>query len=266
MEKEHQSLDEQTDNEDELLNFDLDDLSEEDFEQESSDSEEGIIELVDLVEEGEGVEEAVEGDFAELLQEEETAEEESLEASTQEISALEDALADDEDILGEPEEDLDVSDISLEIEPEEELELGPEEAIEEEIAETDLEKLLEEEEAEELKLEPESAEVPAEALEDLIEEEELAETLEEADLETAEEAVVDIMAAQAEQPEPVKTVAEPAVQELVGISEEKMEAIVTRVVQDVVERVARETMATVAEKVITEAIDALKQNLELSSD
>ena len=48
----------------------------------------------------------------------------------------------------------------------------------------------------------------------------------------------------------------------IGISEEKIEEIVTRVVGDVVERVVRETMADVAEKVIREAIDALKQSLE----
>jgi len=38
------------------------------------------------------------------------------------------------------------------------------------------------------------------------------------------------------------------------------------VVQDVVERVIRETMTEVAEKVITEAIDALKQSLESDPD
>jgi len=41
---------------------------------------------------------------------------------------------------------------------------------------------------------------------------------------------------------------------------------VKEVVQEVVERVARETMAEVAEKVITQAIDALKQNLDSSSE
>ena len=50
------------------------------------------------------------------------------------------------------------------------------------------------------------------------------------------------------------------------MSEEKIEAIVTNVVQDVVERVTRETMASVAEKVIREAIDALKQSLESFQD
>lgn len=48
----------------------------------------------------------------------------------------------------------------------------------------------------------------------------------------------------------------------IEISEEKIEAIITRVVQNVVEKVARETMTTVAEKLITEAIDTLKESLE----
>ena len=52
----------------------------------------------------------------------------------------------------------------------------------------------------------------------------------------------------------------------VAISEEKIEEIITRVVEDVVERVGRETMANVAEKLITEAIDALKESLEATKD
>ncbi len=52
-------------------------------------------------------------------------------------------------------------------------------------------------------------------------------------------------------------------EEPLGISEEKIEAIITKVVGEVVERVARETMTKVAEKVINEAIEDLKQNLEL---
>ncbi|MEA2039904.1 MAG: hypothetical protein U9N82_08755 [Thermodesulfobacteriota bacterium] len=54
--------------------------------------------------------------------------------------------------------------------------------------------------------------------------------------------------------------------ELAGITGERIEAIITKVVQDTVERVAREAMATVAEQVIKEAIDALKQSLESSQD
>ncbi len=52
-------------------------------------------------------------------------------------------------------------------------------------------------------------------------------------------------------------------EEPLGISEERIEAIITKVVGDVVERVTRETMTKVAEKVINEAIEDLKQSLEL---
>ena len=55
----------------------------------------------------------------------------------------------------------------------------------------------------------------------------------------------------------------PVAEEPIGISEEKIEAIITRIVQDVVEKAARETMTTVAEKLITEAIEALRESLEL---
>ena len=41
---------------------------------------------------------------------------------------------------------------------------------------------------------------------------------------------------------------EPSVEKVIGISEERLEEIISKVVQDVVERVARETMASVAEE------------------
>jgi hypothetical protein len=49
-----------------------------------------------------------------------------------------------------------------------------------------------------------------------------------------------------------------------GISEERIEEIITKVVREVVERVAQETMAVVAERMIGEAIEALKQSIESS--
>jgi len=52
----------------------------------------------------------------------------------------------------------------------------------------------------------------------------------------------------------------------VEISEEKIETIITSVVQDVVEKVARETFTTVAEKLIAEAIETLKESLEPPPD
>jgi hypothetical protein len=60
----------------------------------------------------------------------------------------------------------------------------------------------------------------------------------------------------------VKAPTRPPVKEIHAISDEKLEAIVKKVVEDVVERVARETMSNVAERVIKEAIDSLKQSLE----
>jgi hypothetical protein len=57
----------------------------------------------------------------------------------------------------------------------------------------------------------------------------------------------------------------PVAPELAGISEEKLEEVITRVVENVVERVARETMVNVAEKLITEAIEALKRSIESNS-
>jgi hypothetical protein len=50
------------------------------------------------------------------------------------------------------------------------------------------------------------------------------------------------------------------------ISEEKIETVITSVVQDVVEKVARETFTNVAEKLIAEAIETLKESLEAHQD
>jgi hypothetical protein len=50
------------------------------------------------------------------------------------------------------------------------------------------------------------------------------------------------------------------------MSEERLVEIITRVVEEVVERVARQTMASVAERVIGEAIEALKVSLENSPE
>ncbi|MCP4667647.1 MAG: hypothetical protein GY849_14930 [Deltaproteobacteria bacterium] len=58
----------------------------------------------------------------------------------------------------------------------------------------------------------------------------------------------------------------PTAEKLIGLSEERLAAIITRVVQDVVERVARETMKAVSERMIREAIGALKQSLQSPQD
>jgi uncharacterized membrane-anchored protein YjiN (DUF445 family) len=66
----------------------------------------------------------------------------------------------------------------------------------------------------------------------------------------------------------VERVTRETVTNVVGevFSEDRIESVVTRVVEGAVERVTREAVANVAEKVFTEAIEALKQSLEPSSD
>jgi hypothetical protein len=66
----------------------------------------------------------------------------------------------------------------------------------------------------------------------------------------------------------------PGFESMTGISEERLEEIVTRAVKEVVqdsleamvERAARETMAEVAERLISEAIESLKESLVATSD
>ena len=316
MEKDKEILEKQIDNEEDLLNFDLDDLSIEDFEQESSrpEPEDKIIELVDIIEKGEVVDANVDKEFESLIEDdqltveieemEEIEETEEIGDSTDEIQirdifeeeSLEPLepdvdLADitlESEIAGEErseteeqaeEEEINESDLEkmLEDEPNIEAELDLESVIEvaepleekpdEEIGESDLEKMLEDEPAEEAELDLEGGTIEvSEPLEDLFGESKMEEVTPEEEAEPHTEELVEEIAAQKMPPEPEILAAEPIGDLLVGITEEKIEAIVARVVQDTVERVAREVLANVAEKVITEAIDALKQSLESASD
>lgn len=274
--------------EEDLLDFELDDLSPEELGEGSGsgESDDDILELVDLVEEGkrDKLKDSFEGEIADLMKEDE-----DVTAPTAEVSDLEEIL-DEGERPEEAETELDLSDISLtdlaaeaEAQPGEmlgeeeiaeapveegmeelptaaiEMDLNmeeevPEEEVEEEhITETELEKMLETEPAEEPILDLESpieAEAPAP----------------EAELELPQEEVGEAAEAEPAPPEPTAAPIEPAGEGVVGISEERLEAIVTKVMEDVVERVARETMGSVAERVITEAIDALKESLESASD
>jgi carbon monoxide dehydrogenase subunit G len=323
--------------EEDLLDFELDDLSPEELGEGlgSKDSDDDVLELVDLVEEGkrDKLKDSFEGEIADLMKEED-----EVTAPTAEISDLEEisgegerpedadtevdlsdisltdlaaeAEAKPDAILGEEEiaeapieegmEELPTAAIEMDFNMEEEV---PEEEVEEEhITETELEKMLETEPAEEPVLDLES---PIEA----------EEPAPEAELEFPQEEVIEAAVAPPPEPaEPVEAPIEQAGEGVVGISEEKLEAVVTKVVEDVVERVARETMTDVAERVaretmtdvaervaretmtdvaervareamtdvaervaretmtdvaervITEAIDALKESLEPSSD
>jgi hypothetical protein len=157
---------------------------------------------------------------------------------------------------------------------EEELDLSPgelEEALGDELSEdlgSDFDSSLEELEPSELR----AGESEIEETESLLDEVDLEEAPVEHEAplgiapELPQEELSEYVPAREEGLETAETVAAQAVEGLIGISEEKIEAIVTNVVQDVVERVTRETMASVAEKVIREAIDALKQSLESFQD
>ena len=271
--------------EEDLLDFELDDLSPEELSEGSGsgESDEDILELVDLVEEGkrDKLKDSFEGEIAELVKEEE-----ELTAPTAKISELEEIL-DEGEHPEEAETELDLSDISLtdlaaeaEAQPgdslaEEEIaevpmeegmeelptaaiemdfdmeeELPEEEVEEEHITETELEKMLETEAVEEetiLDLEsPIEEEAPAPEVElELPQEEE----------------VVGAAEAQPSPPEPTPAPIETAGEVEVAISEEKLEASVTKVVEDVVQRVARETMESVAERVARETMESVAERV-----
>ena len=220
---------------DEALEAEVSDISEEDLDlalEGLEESDEGLVEAEVMVEEPEADE------LSQLLEVEGSLE--ATEVTEEELDLgpgeLEEALEDE--LAGGLESDFDSS-----LEELESPELG---AVESEIEETESESLLDEVALEDAPVEPEApleiaSKLPQEGLSEDV-------TAREEGLESAE------------------AVAAPAVEGLIGMSEEKIEAIVTNVVQDVVERVTRETMASVAEKVILEAIDALKQSLESFQD
>lgn len=319
MAKDSQAQKGQIDTEDEMLDFDLEEL----VGDEGSDEDE-VIELVELVEaeqDGDKTGElALKRRFSEepavLLAEPSAADEGAA------IGPAKDSPPDEEGA------DLDLSDLSLDMDVEtgrpapgfgandineadlenllketsdEELTFdlsGDEESAlagkEEEVTDADLEALLQEATAEGLEEAKEEGEVleivsEAEAVEQvaqvqleeakpsLTEIESVAESLEETQAVTepsVEQAAPTSGPAQPEvpialgPPQQKEQLAreEPPVEKPAGITEERLEEIITKVVQDVVERVARETMVSVAERVIGQAIEALKASLETSSE
>ena len=76
MEKEDDILENGSGDEEDLLNLDLDDISSDNVGLDSSELEDEIIELVDIIEKGEGVEDRVDEDVTELQEEDSSASEE----------------------------------------------------------------------------------------------------------------------------------------------------------------------------------------------
>jgi hypothetical protein len=284
----------------ELLNFELDDESSLDLDSLGEDEE--VIDLIDLVEKGEG----------------EPLAEAKLEAAGEEeldLGALDlDLESDEEPQKSSPmreshgKEELDLSDITMELGGEEGLQRKVSEmpAEEGDVIEADLENLFAENEetvlVERKKIEEtaagdeaeiteadldgfleeglgeEGVEAPVQGEGVISSEEELAALEGALKLEEASEAAdsvgsKDTQAGEEKVPEPTvkeeileipSSTPEPVVQEIAGLSEERLEIIISKVVEDVVERVARETMTEVAERLITKAIDALKRSIELT--
>ena len=318
MAKKPQTQNEQLDTEDELLNFDLEELS-----GDEAQAEDEVIELLELVEADKDEDKTRELTLKNRIKEKPAAKTakavKAAPIEKVETPVLQKNLPEDEE-----ETELDLSDLTLDMDVEttrplqsvgedeiteadlenllqetsgDEItfdlssdEEGDEGAKEEEVTDADLEALLQEATAEEIGGAEEEGEVldvvsETEAVEEVqLEEEKPSLT----DIEFAGEAFEEPQAvteplAQEEAPlaaragteepvvpeEPVReeiAAEEPSVEKLPGISEERLEEIITKVVQDVVERVARETMASVAERVIGQAIEALKVSLETSSE
>jgi len=284
----------------ELLNFELDDESSLDLDSLGEDEE--VIDLIDLVEKGEG-EPLAEGKL-------EAGGEEDLDLGALDLDLESDEVPKKSSPMMESrgKEELDLTDIPMELGGEEGLqrkasEISPEEG---DVIEADLENLFAEDEEtvliERKKTEEtgtgaeaeiteadldgfleegfgeEGVEAPAQPEGAMSSEEELAALEGALKLEEASETAdsvgsKDTQAGEEKVPEPTfkeeileipSSTPEPMVQEIAGLSEEKLEMIISRVVEEVVERVARETMTDVAERLITEAIDALKRSMELT--
>jgi hypothetical protein len=314
MAKKPQPQKEPLDTEDELLNFDLEELSGED-----ASAEDEVIELLELVEADKDDERTKELTLKNRIKEKPAVKPKAVPVEKTPPPSPEKGLTDDD---GETE--LDLSDLTLDMDVEttrpaqtvgadeiteadlenllqetsdEEIafdlssdEAGDQAGKEEEVTDADLEALLHEataEGAEEAKEEGEVLEIVSEteALEEVQLEEEkpsLADIEAAADSFEETQAVTEPLIEKEAPPaarlglekrmvteEPVReeiAAEEPSVEKLTGISEERLEEIITKVVQDVVERVARETMASVAERVIGQAIEALRASLENSSE
>lgn len=299
MEMQQQKVRSQSD--DDVLNFDLDDISLEDIDQQASGNEEEIIELTDLVARGMPGEtagdesDAKEDEIVELLKEDQVQEEEG------EFKVLAEDLA-GLDFAEKETAENDVGDFALELDlTEEELKSAEEKPDEESLSSADFDDILKEEEP--VELVSESSGDEGEDLEEIVSLEEMDAAPERSEPDQADMFSGDLLKNEAptvvipraagesltggisedkdpdespgksapdrvdfcedqlkdEAPSPAPAAAAEPV--AIGISEEKLEAIVTRVVQDVVERVARETMTSVAEKVIGEAIESLKKSL-----
>lgn len=269
--------------EEEALDFEFDELSEEDVADTDVNlsSDENIIELIDVVEPEE---------IAEETKPPSTSVSDKGKTSDPVTDESADVLVNDQDLDLDTDLEAALEGLELSEEDEEPVPVESEPGLEgleqaalefEEIAEAgEFDETGDAEVPEPVKTELES-EFELDGLEQAaVELEEIAELEESEDMEKVEEEELsldsglelpdvdlsEVMPLSDEEPEGKEIMDAPTGEGLAGISDERLETIITSVVEEVVERVARETMARVAEKVITEAIDALKKSLEIPAD
>jgi len=236
--------------EEEILDFEFDDLSAEGEEQDSSQDEE-IIELVDIVEEEESPESEIGGQTIELS--EEVGKSFEIPEEPQEALDEEEAITfpDLEEEREEP-ESVEASQEELNLEPEAQVAEDATQSLE-----LDLESALKELEPSAEKVgEVEEAPSPGE------EEQEGTEGFELEDLAQEEPEKPEEFSAEIEQGEPSVSEQVPTEEPPIAIDEERLEQIVVETVERVVEKAARQAMVEVAERLISEAIQALKESLE----
>lgn len=237
--------------EEELLDFDFDKLPEESEEKTASSSDEEILELVDVIEKGKGVENSGSDEIVKLLDDDKDSEN-MLEVKGSEVSKeLELALEDE--ILQSLESDLDdiKKDFELPRENDSRLDIFNNDK---EISDDgiDLEGTVN------FKGFEDSDTSSDDAFEDKgfnDSEGEVSAILPNEDLSE----IVDTFDSPLEAEKPFVS---DGIGNSVGISEERIEAVVSKVVRDVTEKVVTESMERITEKVIKEAIDALKKSLE----
>jgi hypothetical protein len=186
MEKDNQKVGEELIDEEDLLNFELDDLSLDDMEKKASEFEDDIIELVDLVDKGpKGTEEGEKKEETVLLEEDQADEDqEEFGFATDEITSIGDLL--DEESLDHSASNLDLAGLSLsDLNEVSQPELEKKDAGGE-ISEDELEEMLEDAPTEMLNLELQHEEPPLERAESDVaqEKEETAEALANEPLET----------------------------------------------------------------------------------
>ncbi|MGM0382069.1 MAG: hypothetical protein ACQEQO_01040 [Thermodesulfobacteriota bacterium] len=276
------SKDKDKNRDEDLLEFEFDEDffdNKEEAKEKESENEEEFIDLTDVVEEG-NAPELSEEDIDLLSEEDESEEEAAISAGEKDVK---------EDLFSEKSEVNEVIDKSFE---EESLDFEHASAHEEGGERLVGEKtVVEEPPTQDFRGEPEEIGEPEEEInwdEELGEFEEVPPVEEEKPVQETKEEPEDIIepekennlfegieaigdeegTEQLEEPfveekaEKKKVAEEGTVQEgFPSISEEKIEAIVTKVVSDVLERVVREIMPEVAEKIIREEIDALKTSI-----